>query len=289
VGLRRELSERFLALASHYLFEPCFARPGEGHDKGGVEARGKGIRLQHLTPIPEGLSLGAISEALLASIEVQAKTRRDAEGRTVAERFAEEVRVLQPLPATPFEARRTVLVNVTRQATIHVDTARYSVPSHWKCLQATAYVGIEDLRVECCGEKVCLPKQRRGGQKIQYRHYLSELAKKPQAVRQVAPELIAELGAPFDRLWPLLVNRYGELQTARLIARLLGAIVDHGQSAMAEALESALEQGDAEAIRRTLQPTPKRVPVPEALAQYRVEASRIDAYEGLLDMEAQHE
>jgi len=54
VGLKRELADRFEALVSHYLFEPCFARRGEGHDKGGVEARGKGIRLAHLTPIPHG-------------------------------------------------------------------------------------------------------------------------------------------------------------------------------------------------------------------------------------------
>jgi transposase len=54
VGMERELTDRFRALVSHYLFEPCFTRPGEGHDKGGVEARGKGIRLQHLTPIPRG-------------------------------------------------------------------------------------------------------------------------------------------------------------------------------------------------------------------------------------------
>ena len=45
LGVERELSTRFLALCSHYLFEPCFARPGEGHDKGGVEARGKNVRL----------------------------------------------------------------------------------------------------------------------------------------------------------------------------------------------------------------------------------------------------
>ena len=50
VGSDRELTERFEALCSHYLFEPCFARPGEGHDKGAIEARGKGIRLAHLTP-----------------------------------------------------------------------------------------------------------------------------------------------------------------------------------------------------------------------------------------------
>jgi len=36
---------------------------------------------------------------------------------------------------------------------------------------------------------------------VRYRHYLPELAKKPQAVHQVAPELVAEL---FSRLWDLL-------------------------------------------------------------------------------------
>ena len=57
VGARRELTGRFLALVSHYLFEPDFARIGEGHDKGGVESRGKAIRLAHLTPIPQGENL----------------------------------------------------------------------------------------------------------------------------------------------------------------------------------------------------------------------------------------
>ena len=58
LGLEREPSRRFAALCSHYLFEPCFARTSEGHDKGRVEARGENVRLQHLTPIPSGQSLG---------------------------------------------------------------------------------------------------------------------------------------------------------------------------------------------------------------------------------------
>jgi transposase len=61
VGGHRELSGRFLALVSHYLFEPDFTRIGEGHDKGGVESRGKAIRLAHLTPIPQGENLEAIA------------------------------------------------------------------------------------------------------------------------------------------------------------------------------------------------------------------------------------
>ena len=57
----RTLTPRFTALASHYLVEPCFCRPGEGHDKGGVEARGKAVRQQVLVPIPVGPTLAAIN------------------------------------------------------------------------------------------------------------------------------------------------------------------------------------------------------------------------------------
>ena len=72
LGLEAQLTDRFRALASHYLFEPCFTRRGEGHDKGSVEARGKGVRLQHLSPIPRGDSLAAISTELLARLETAA-------------------------------------------------------------------------------------------------------------------------------------------------------------------------------------------------------------------------
>jgi hypothetical protein len=67
VGSERQLTARFAALANHYLFEASFCRPATGHDKGGVEARGKGIRLQHLVPIPAGDSLDVISRLLLAT------------------------------------------------------------------------------------------------------------------------------------------------------------------------------------------------------------------------------
>ena len=61
VGGARVLTPRFAALASHYVFEPCFCRPGEGHDKGGVEARGKALRRQALVPIPSGPTLDTIN------------------------------------------------------------------------------------------------------------------------------------------------------------------------------------------------------------------------------------
>ncbi len=277
-GSERELTERFMALSSHYLFEPCFARPGEGHDKGGVEARGKGIRLAHLTPIPRGETLSEISEVLLREVEM---------AFTAEQRFVEEQRHLRGLPEHPFEARKVVLVSVSRRSTVSVGGATYSVPSQWASLRATAYVGVEDVRLLCCGQAVLYPKERKGKQRIRYRHYLSELAKKPQAVRQVAPELIREMGEPYGKLWAMLTERYGEKEASRVLCRILGAAVDHGEELVAEALEAALSRGrfDLLALAEHLEDRRGRsrsVAVPEALSGYRVESANASDYDRLL-------
>lgn len=284
VGLAPELTERFKALVSHYLFEPCFARPGEGHDKGSVEARGKGLRLQHLTPVPRGNSLPEMSSVLLNEIEAAWRERVQRDGRRCWDLWQEEQAKLLPLPERPFEARKTVLVPVSSKSTVQIGAATYSVPSGWARLEATAYVGVEDIRLVCRGETEVVPRQRRGGKRICYRHYLPELARKPQAVRQVAPELVAELGKPYGRLWSLLVGRYGSREAARVLSRVLGAVVDHGSQTVAEALEAALEAGrcDLLALAGRIQQTDTVVEVPAALRSYEIEAGSPADYDVLL-------
>ena len=58
VGAARVLTARMQALVAHYAFEPCFARPGTGHDKGGVESRGRAIRWQVRSVRPADESTG---------------------------------------------------------------------------------------------------------------------------------------------------------------------------------------------------------------------------------------
>jgi hypothetical protein len=284
VGLAPQLTDRFQALASHYLFEPCFARPGEGHDKGAVEARGKGIRLQHMTPVPRGNSLAEISTAVLREVENAWRERVQRDGRRCWDLWQEECRKLVTLPERPFESRRVVLVSVSSKATVQVEKTTYSVPSGWARLEATAYVGIDDIRLGCRGETAVVPRQRRGGRRIQYRHYLPELARKPQAVRQVAPELVAELGEPYGKLWSLLESRYGPQEAARVLSRVLGAIVDHGSQAVAGALEAAFQVGrcDLLALSSRLQQSTVMVEVPAALQGYQIEAASPADYDVLL-------
>ena len=166
---------------------------------------------------------------------------------------------------------------------VHVEGSRYSVPSHWKSLEVTAWVGVDDLRIVCRQETILVPRVRRGGRHVQYRHYLGELAKKPQAVRQVAPELVAELGEPYGRLWKLLAERHGPREGARVLAKIVGVVAESGPGVVADALEPALAAGRCDLL--ALQPprqAPVAVTVPEPLRGYEIDAARAADFDALL-------
>lgn len=244
-GSERELTARFAALANHYLFEPCFARPGTGHDKGGVEARGKGIRWAHLVPIPEGDSLEEISRALLARLDAEALLKRDVQGRTVAERFEEERSAMLPVPGVAFQPAEVRSVTATRRALVTAGGGTYSVWSRWAGLTLTLYLGVETVEVVGPDARVTHPRQRFGGRSIDYRHYLPELARKPQALRQVVSELLPKMDERFARAWAHLVDSHGPKQAARVMAQVLKAVEADGETAVARKLELALATGEA--------------------------------------------
>jgi transposase len=234
VGAERELSSRFEALSSHYLFEASFCRPRTGHDKGGVESRGKAIRWQHLVPIPRADDLATIRASLLARLDGTYD-----EGRFEAERAQS-----MPLPAHPFDARRTLAPSVSRRALVCVEGAYYSVPCTWAELDVTAHVGVDDVAIVGPSGTVHHARKRFGARSIDYRHYVRELAMKPQAVRQVAAELVRDLGAPFDAAWRSLVDAHGPKQAARIFAKVLAHVEERGAERVAATIVTALAKSE---------------------------------------------
>jgi hypothetical protein len=237
------LTPRFAALASHYLLEACFCRPGEGHDKGGVESRGKAVRQQALVPIPVGPTLAVINATLLAQMDARRDTARDATGQTIGDLFTEEQRQCRPAPA-PFASEATTLATVTPRALIRLEGAVYSVWTRWAGLDLVVRVGATTVTiVGRDGIRVTHPRKRFGQRSIDYRHYLSELARKPQAVRQVLPDLLRDLGAPFPAIWDQLHAAHGPREAARLFAKVLGQLETHGAPVVVPALTRALAAG----------------------------------------------
>ena len=81
-----------------------------------------------------------ISRRLVAQLDARQTTGRDAEQRTIGERFDLEHRQLLPLPEAVFEAGRTQLASVGRRALVRIEGAYYSVPCRWAGLDVTAIV-----------------------------------------------------------------------------------------------------------------------------------------------------
>lgn len=279
VGSERELSTRFLALANHYLFEACFARPREGHDKGGVESRGKAIRWQELVPIPSGPDLSTISRALLARLDTRVKHAE----------FALEHAAMLPPPTTPLRSGRCLpSVSVSSRSLVKVEGAAYSVWSTWARRDVTVYAGVEEITLTTRDDErvVVHPRQPFGGRAVDYRHYLRELAQKPQALRQVADELIDALDEPFAAAWRMLVDQHGPKQAARVFAQVLHAIQARGEQAVARDVASALASGEpiqlAVRTRASASPQVPTEALPSSLVGLDVEAGVAADYDALL-------
>ena len=277
VGGERTLTARFQALASHYLLEPCFCRPGEGHDKGGVEARGKALRQQALVPIPAAPTLDAINAALLARLDTRLTTTP-----TMATRFAEETRVWRAVP-DPFQAAATTLVTASPRGLVRLEGAYYSVPSRWARLDLVVHVGPTTVTiVGRDGVAIGHPRKRFGERSIDYRHYLPELARKPQAVRQVLPDLLRDLGAPFPLVWDRLHDAYGPREAARRFAKVLDAIETRGASVVVPAVLRALAS-DTPFVLTELTPAPvPAVTLPAPLQAIEVASGCAADYDGWL-------
>lgn len=278
---KRQMTARFTALACHYIFEPCFARPGEGHDKGGVESRGKGIRLRHLTPIPRGESLQQLSQALMEALDAEARDKMRHGGQTVLTLFEQERASMLPL-AEPFDPRKTELCTVSRLAKVQVGGASYSVPSHWKLLEITAMIGCEEVTLINGDESEVYRRGAFGEGQTRYRHYLPELAQKPQALRQVVHQLLPELDDVYGQLWRLLVDVHGPLGAARLFAGVLQAVVDRGEGAVSTAVAHALRNDRMDLLGLAPETAPALVEVPTCLAEHQVESARASDYDVLM-------
>jgi transposase len=277
VGGERALTARFAALASHYLFEPCFCRPGEGHDKGGVEARGQALRRQLLVPIPSGPSVEAINAAMLGRLDTRATTTP-----TIATRFAEEQRVWRRVPE-PFVAEATTVAAVTPRALVRVDGAYYSVPCRWAGLDLVVRIGASTVTVVGRdGTAIVHPRKRVGQRSIDYRHYLPELARKPQAVRQVLPELLRDLGEPFPAVWAQLHAAHGAREGARLLAKILGELEVRGAADVVPQLRAALATGAPLLLGRRPAPIAPAVEIPTPLREHEIASGCAADYDGWL-------
>ena len=114
-GKERQFNRRFLALASHYLFEPVACTPASGWEKGQIENQVGNVREWLFTPTPRFADFAALNAWLATRCQELGARRHPTQDATIAEIFALEQPMLQPV-SMPFDAYIELPPNLRRMA-----------------------------------------------------------------------------------------------------------------------------------------------------------------------------
>jgi hypothetical protein len=96
-----------------------------------------------------------------------------------------------------------------------------------------------------------------------------------------------ELGAPYRNLWGMLTKTPGERDAARVLAKIVAAVVEHGAGGVTAALAPVIqsERAALSALQEQMAQVtlPQRIAVPEPLAGDEIEAGKASDYHFLLE------
>ena len=250
-GRRRVESDRFVAMRSHYLFCSEFTTPGiqGAHEKGGVEGEVGRFRRNHLVPVPRFADLEQLNAWLLECCERDLRRRIVGRQVTVGEAWAQELALLQALPAEPFDATEIATPRVDSKSLVTVRQNRYSVPVALAGLKVQARIGAREITLSHAGRVVAVHERLHGrfGTSAQLDHYLELLERKPGALQHsLALSQQRDRGdwpAALDELWVALAGRYGRSEAARQMVDVLMLCREHGPEPVARAAGGALAAG----------------------------------------------
>jgi transposase len=281
-------SERYRALASHYVFEPLFCMPARGNEKPYVENRVKTLQRCWATPVPHKKDLAELN-AYLRDCCLKDQTRVSGDHtETIGQRFQRER--AWPLPATRFDACIYQPAKIDKYQTARCDQVRYSVPQCHAFQTATVKAYTERIEVVIANHVVARHERSYlpGSQVLDPLHYLTTLQRRPAALDHADVYRRWKLPAIFQEFRERLEARHGPLAGRRHFARVLQLLNDHPQPRVQQALERSrgFDGLDAEVIAQRTRQLALREQVaqtPPTLNAHTHEALRVQVPEPTLN------
>lgn len=259
-GTRHVFNERWTAFLNHYGVAPSMNNAGLSHENGSVEKSHDLLK----NALDQALRLrGSRDFSCVAEYEKFIRRILDQRNKGRKERLAEEMRVLKPLPEQHWNDPKEECPTVTSFSTISVDKVLYSVPSRLIARELKALVYPETVRV-FLGETLVqeMPRLAPGSRKINYRHVVSHLLRKPGAFAnyQYREELFPSL--TFRQAYDALKQGRPERADKEYLSILHLAAMNSEQDVEA-ALVTLLEVKQlplSATVRELVQATPREVP-----------------------------
>jgi hypothetical protein len=180
VGKKRDVNARFLAMTSHYVFDPEFCNPAAGWEKGQVEKNVRDARHRLWQVMPAFPDLDALNIWLEERCKaLWAETAHGSLPGSLADVWEAEKPALMPLP-TMFDGFVEHSKRVSPTCLITFDRNRYSVPASFANRPVSLHVYPERLVIVAEGHVVCEHQriiershQQPGHVIYDWRHYLA--------------------------------------------------------------------------------------------------------------------
>ena len=292
VGKKRDVNARFMAMTSHYVFDPDFCNAAAGWEKGQVEKNVRDARHRFWQMMPSFPDLAALNDWLEERCKLLwAETRHGRLLGSIADIWEAEKPSLMPLP-TPFDGYVEQSKRVSPTCLITFDRNRYSVPASFANrpvslhIYPTRLVVVAEGQVVCEHERIIQRSHKQPGRVIyDWRHYLAVIQRKPGALRNGAP--FVEMPAAFRQLQAQMLPKLGG---DREMVEILSLVLHHDEEAVLCAVEMALEAGVPtkthvlNLLHRLVDTTPSDRPdvtPPPALALSKEPEANVARYDGL--------
>ena len=220
---RRELTDGFLELVSHYLFEPHFCNVRRGNEKGVVEGLAKYVRLNRFVPVPQVRDWRELNAMQLMHCWSEADRRLRGKEATKGELFLEEFPSFLDLPVADFDACKKRNARANSLSLVRFDKNDYSVPVAHAHHRVTIKGYVDRVKIFTkSGELIAHHARLWEKERVVYRpeHYLPLLERKPGALDHAAPLMGLNLPGDFDTLRRKLEAREGHGGTKEYIGVL---------------------------------------------------------------------
>jgi transposase len=243
-GRERTLTDGFLQLQSHYLFEEHFCRPARGNEKGVVEGIVRYSRANFLVPVPQVRVLEELNASLEQSCREDQKRRLRGQKGRKEELLAEELPLMRQLPLAEFEASRVQATRASNLSLVRFDSNDYSVPVHCAHREVVMKGDCERVRIYRGDEMVADHRRIWEKQQVCFEplHYLALLERKAGALDYALP--LENWGLPecFGVLRRRLEADHGSEGTKEYIG-VLRMLEKRSLAQVEQAVRSALDLG----------------------------------------------
>lgn len=243
-GRDRRLTQGFLQLQSHHLFEHRFCRVRRGNEKGVVEGMVKFTRSNFLVPVPQVRDLAELNGQLRERCEEDRRRRVRGKEGPKEQRLAEDRAALLPLPASRFEACRKQSTTVSSLSLVRFDDNDYSVPVAYAHYPVVVKGSCEEVVLCHLQQEVARHRRIWEREQVSFEplHYLALLEAKPGALDQARPLQGWSLPECFAILRRRLEDQRDGDGTREYI-RVLRLLEKHSLGQLRRAVEHGLQAG----------------------------------------------